>query len=280
MKSEIIRAAGFLFMMGVCYLAGVTAAELQDMDRKQSVEVSGKMSLKEAEVRDWGLGFSEPGKPPKGTADAGELKQQQAYFLGNTEEKKIYLTFDAGYENGNTEPILDALKKHQAKATFFVVGHYLETAPEIVRRMVEEGHTVGNHTWHHYDPVKNSDPDIFREEMQLVEKKFLEITGKELTKYYRPPQGKYSVRNLQMAKELGYHTFFWSLAYVDWNQEAQPKREEALEKLMGRLHQGAIVLLHSTSSTNAQIMDELLTRWEKEGYSFGTLDELIESSEN
>ena len=186
------------------------------------------------------------------------------------------MTFDAGYENGNTEPILDALKKHNAKATFFVVGHYLESAPELVKRMVEEGHTVGNHTYHHYDMSKISDRSSFEKEMELVEKKCQEITGQEMTKYYRPPQGKYSMENLKMAQELGYHTFFWSLAYVDWNQDAQPSHEEAFEKLLSRIHPGAIVLLHNTSSTNGEILDELLTKWEQEGYSFGTLEEVID----
>ena len=208
-------------------------------------------------------------------ASVEELKAYDAHFLGDTSQKKLYLTFDAGFENGNTEAILDALKKHNVKATFFVVGHYLETAPELVQRMVDEGHTVGNHTYHHYDMSKISDEAGFEQEIRSVEEKYQEITGQEMVKYYRPPQGKYSLENLEMAKNLGYHTFFWSLAYVDWNQDAQPAAEEAFDKLMKRAHPGAVVLLHNTSSTNAMIMDELLTKWEAEGYSFGTLDELI-----
>lgn len=204
-----------------------------------------------------------------------ELKEYDTYYLGDTNQKRLYLTFDAGYENGNTPAILDALKKHQVKATFFVVGHYLETAQDQVLRMVEEGHNVGNHTYHHYDMSKISNLESFTEEMTSVENKFQEITGEEMVKYYRPPQGKYSIENLKMAKDLGYHTFFWSLAYVDWKQDDQPSREEAFEKLMSRVHPGAIVLLHSTSSTNAEILDELLTQWESEGYTFGTLDEVI-----
>ncbi len=192
------------------------------------------------------------------------------------EEKVIYLTFDAGYENGNTEPILDALKRHQAPATFFVVGHYLESAPELVKRMVEEGHCVGNHTYHHLDMSQISDMASFRREMDDVANLFRQITGEELSMYYRPPQGKYSVENLKMAKELGYQTFFWSLAYVDWYQDEQPSREEALEKLTGRIHPGAVVLLHSTSKTNGEVLDELLGEWEKMGYSFRPLSDLID----
>ena len=246
-------------------------AELKDMNSLQNVISTDVFS----ESQDWGLGFGKEGEPPTGMAGVEELKEYDAYFLGDTSQKKLYLTFDAGFENGNTEAILDALKKHNVKATFFVVGHYLETAPELILRMVEEGHTVGNHTYHHYDMSKIADEAGFQAEIRSVEEKYKEITGKEMAKYYRPPQGKYSLDNLEMAKNLGYHTFFWSLAYVDWNQDAQPTNEEAFDKLMRRVHPGAIVLLHNTSSTNGSIMDELLIKWEREGYSFGTLDELI-----
>lgn len=271
MKAKIIRAFGILFLFCVCYFAGAAAAGLKSAYHTRHV-VSDAVVL---ESQDWGLGFSEKGKPPTGMASTEELADVQTYFLGDTTQKKIYLTFDCGYENGNTEPILEALKKHNVKATFFVVGHYLETAPELIKQMIEEGHTVGNHTYHHYDMSKISDKESFTKEIQSVEDKYKEITGQEMVKYYRPPQGKYSQENLKMAKELGYHTFFWSLAYVDWKQDAQPSHEEAFEKLMGRLHPGAIVLLHNTSTTNGEILDELLTKWEAEGYTFGTLDEVF-----
>ncbi len=187
----------------------------------------------------------------------------------------IYLTFDCGYENGNTEPILDALKKHDVQATFFVVGHFLETAPEMVKRMVEEGHTVGNHTYHHPDMPTISDQEAFRKELDDVAALFAEITGTELSSYYRPPQGKCNVENLRMAQEMGYHTIFWSLAYVDWDQDNQPGHEEAFSRLTGRVHPGAVVLLHNTSRTNGEILDELLTKWEEMGYTFRPLSELV-----
>ena len=199
-----------------------------------------------------------------------------SYYAEDTDEKKIYLTFDCGYENGNTEALLDALKKHKASATFFVVGNFISTSPELVKRMHKEGHTVGNHTYHHPDMSQISTKEAFEKELSDVETLYKEITGEEMTKYYRPPQGKYSTDNLQMAKELGYHTFFWSLAYVDWYQDDQPSHDEAFDKLLGRIHPGAIVLLHSTSSTNAEILDELLGKWEEMGYTFHGLEELIE----
>ena len=223
----------------------------------------------------WGLSFQQDGKPPVANATAGELKQYNAWYADLSGEKVIYLTFDAGYENGNTPMILDALKKHQVPAAFFVVGNYLETSPDLVKPMVSEGHIVANHTYHHPDMSKISDPESFAKELSSLETSYTEITGETMRRYYRPPQGKYSKANLQMAKALGYQTFFWSLAYVDWYQDQQPTKEEAFKKLLGRIHPGAIVLLHSTSSTNAAILDELLTKWEEMGYRFGTLDELV-----
>lgn len=222
----------------------------------------------------WGLGFHENGKQPTGNASPASLKQYNAYYVGAADKKIIYLTFDAGYENGYTPAILDTLKKHNVKATFFVVGNYLNTSPDLVKRMLNEGHIVGNHTNTHPDMSKISDMEAFKKEIGAVEEKFKEITGQEMQKFYRPPQGKYSINNLKQANDLGYKTIFWSLAYVDWYQDKQPTKEEAFSKLIPRIHPGAVVLLHSTSKTNSEILDELLTRWEGDGYQFGTLDQL------
>ena len=183
------------------------------------------------------------------------------------------MTFDAGYENGNTAPILDALKKHNAPGTFFVVGSYIKENPDLIKRMVAEGHTVGNHTYHHPN-MSQKDEASYKKELNDLAALFQETTGTPLPLFYRPPEGKFSDENLTWAQELGYKTIFWSLAYVDWKQDAQPSREAAFDKLMPRTHDGAIVLLHSTSATNAAILDELLTRWEEMGYTFGTLSEL------
>lgn len=223
----------------------------------------------------WGLSFPNEGQMPVGNATADYLKQYDAYYAQNTQDKVIYLTFDAGFENGNTTAILDALKKHNVPATFFLVGNYLQTNPDLVKRMVEEGHTVGNHTFHHPDMSKLSTKEAFEKELSDLETLYQQTTGQTMKKYYRPPQGKYSESNLQMAKDMGYHTFFWSLAYVDWYEDKQPTKEEAFKKLLGRIHPGAIVLLHSTSKTNAQILDELLSKWEEMGYHFLPLDNLV-----
>ena len=224
----------------------------------------------------WGLHFSGEGVAPQGPASSQVLSKYDAAYLGNTQEKVLYLTFDAGYENGCTAQILDALKEKNVKAAFFLVGNYMEKNPDLVRRMVEEGHIVANHTMHHPDMSKIEDKAAFAKELGDLENLFREITGKELPKYYRPPQGTYSQKNLELAKELGYKTVFWSLAYVDWRNDAQPTREQAFEKLLPRSHNGAVVLLHSTSQTNAQILPELLAQWISMGYRFDTIDKLFE----
>jgi len=223
----------------------------------------------------WGLSFQQEGQSPIGTASISQLQKYDAAYIGNTEEKVLYLTFDAGYENGCTEKILDTLQKHDVKAAFFLVGNYIEKNADLVRRMVDEGHIVANHTMHHPDMSKISDKESFAKELQDLEILFQSVTGKEMPKYYRPPQGNYSEDNLKMAQELGYKTVFWSLAYVDWNNDAQPTAEHAFSKLLPRTHNGAVVLLHSTSKTNAEILDRLLTNWKDMGYQFETIDNLF-----
>ena len=264
---KLRKAAGILFLLTLSFFAGNLAARAAEYIR-------GPETVSASADGNWGLSFPGEGQTPVGNATSDYLRQFNAYYVGSTQDKVIYLTFDAGYENGNTAPILDALKKHNATATFFLVGNYLQTSPDLVKRMVAEGHNVGNHTFHHPDMSKISSKEAFEKELNDLETLYRETTGQTMKKYYRPPQGKYSESNLKMASEMGYKTFFWSLAYVDWYKDKQPTREEAFKKLLGRIHPGAIVLLHSTSKTNGEILDELLTKWEEMGYRFGSLDEL------
>ncbi len=265
---KVSALAGLTALFAFSFFAGQTAARFT-LDQP-----AASNTLLAASDGNWGLSFQTPGLPPAGNATSDYLKEFRACYLDPTEDKVIYLTFDAGYENGNTEPILDALKKHQAPAAFFLVGNYLETRPDLVKRMINEGHIVGNHTYHHPDMSKISTKEAFQKELTDLETLFQQTTGQPMSKFYRPPQGKYSESNLQMAKDMGYTTFFWSLAYVDWYQDKQPSKEEAFDKLLSRIHPGAVVLLHSTSSTNAAILDELLTKWEQMGYRFESIDKL------
>jgi len=228
-----------------------------------------------AAADNWGLGFGAPGTPPTGNTDSETLKKYNAAYMGDPGQKVLYLTFDAGYESGYTASILDTLRDKDVPAAFFIVGHYVEAAPELTRRMAKEGHTVGNHTFHHPDMSKIESPDVFLKELQSLETLYKETTGQDMSEYYRPPQGKYSPGNLKNASDLGYKTVFWSLAYVDWLTDKQPSREQAFAKLLPRTHPGAIVLLHSTSRTNMEILPELIDKWRAEGYAFGRLEDIL-----
>ena len=268
LRNLILLIGPVLFLMGILYLQGQTAAP-----------ASSPITIPTS-AADWGLSFQTEGQAPVGNATQEELAQYNARYVGDTSNKVIYLTFDCGYENGYTEPILDVLKKHNAPAAFFVVGHMIESAPDIICRMAEEGHIVGNHTFHHPDMSAISDPAAFRQELEELSALYRETVGEDMPLFYRPPQGKYSVENLKQAHDLGYQTVFWSLAYVDWYVDDQPTAEEAYAKLLPRIHDGAIVLLHSTSRTNAEILDDLLTKWEEMGYSFASLEEISSKEAN
>ncbi|MDO4283604.1 MAG: polysaccharide deacetylase family protein [Clostridia bacterium] len=222
----------------------------------------------------WGLSYEGNEKSPTGNATAEYLKSFDAFYLGNINEKKVYLTFDAGYEAGYTKTILQALKNQNVKATFFVVGTYMRDNPELVKQMVDEGHIVGNHTQSHPNMSKMSTLEDFKNQICPVEEKYKELTGMEMSKFYRPPQGIFNEENLQMAQSLGYKTIFWSVAYVDWYKDKQPSRETAFNTLLPRIHPGAIILLHSTSKTNSEILEEFITKIRDAGYTFGTLDEI------
>ena len=266
MKVHIFGKKQVLYVvLAIILLCIGMVCALRAVDRLDAAEAA-------AGITDWGLSFQTEGAPPVANASQEYLRNFDALYVGDANQKEIYITFDAGFENGNTERILDALKKHGVKATFFLVGNYFETQPELVKRMAEEGHTIGNHTYSHPDMSKIGDIQSFQTELQKNEALYRDILGSEMPKLYRPPQGKFCEENLKMAQQLGYSTVFWSLAYVDWYTDDQPTPEQAFSKLLPRIHPGAVVLLHSTSSTNAEILDELLTKWEETGYSFGDLE--------
>ena len=190
-------------------------------------------------------------------------------------DKVIYLTFDCGYENGNVEKILDILKKHNAKSAFFILGNLVRRNTDLVKRMCSDGHLVCNHTASHKNMTRVSGFDEFRDELKSLEELMLEYCGERPAPYYRPPEGSFNEDNLKWASELGYSTVFWSCAYDDWDNNRQMPSQKAMDKLMSRLHNGEVLLLHPTSSTNAEILDGFLTSLEKMGYRFGTLDELV-----
>jgi len=193
-------------------------------------------------------------------------------FLGE-DEKVICLTFDAGYENGNVEKILDVLKAEEVPAAFFILENLVKRNTDLVKRMAEEGHTVCNHTARHGD-MSLANREEFRAELESMEKIYRDNIGREIGKYYRPPEGKFSRDNLIWAQEMGYTTVFWSCAYADWDNGRQMEPDAAKEKLLKNTHNGEVLLLHPTSSTNAAILSDLIREWKSMGYRFGTLDEL------
>lgn len=226
-------------------------------------------------VMGWGLSFQTAHQPPAAPMTAQRLQELGGAYLDEDGGKVIYLTFDAGYENGFTDEILDVLKELEVPAAFFVTGDYLQRNADRIRRMVREGHIVGNHTHSHPDMTK-LDGEQTRAELQQVEEQYSGITGQTMPKYYRPPQGVYDEASLKRVQELGYQTVFWSLAYADWDNDQQPEPEAALEKLNSRIHDGAVVLLHATSKTNAEILENLLAGWMDQGYRFAPVTELFQ----
>ncbi|HBG2769711.1 TPA: delta-lactam-biosynthetic de-N-acetylase [Clostridioides difficile] len=252
-------------------LFGIASINFKSLDKTKTQISSPTLDTHEY---DWYFNPREDGKQPSPIKEADFLKKYGAYYVGNPNEKVIYLSFDAGYESGNTPKLLDTLKKHNAKAQFFVVESYIKSNPELIKRMEKEGHLVCNHSKSHPSMAGITDFEKFKEEITSVEKAYKDVTGKEMPKYFRPPMGKFSEQSLKYTQDLGYKSIFWSFAYVDWYEKKQPTHEFAKNKIYSRTHPGAIVLLHPNSSTNTEILDEVLTHWEKEGYKLKTLDYL------
>ena len=191
----------------------------------------------------------------------------------NCSDKVIYLTFDAGYENGNIEKVLDTLKEEQVSGAFFILGNLINKNTELVIRMFDEGHLVCNHTFSHSAMVNRSKEE-FAQELEKIEKFCFEKTGHNMAKYYRPPEGRFDRSSMQYAKELGYKTVFWSFAYADWDNSSQMSAEKAKNKILSNIHNGEIMLLHPTSATNAQILGDVIRELKAQGFRFGSLDEL------
>lgn len=220
----------------------------------------------------WGLKKVENSSPEVPRERSEMLKRYDGYYLGNTTEKVMYLTFDEGYENGYTAQILDVLKKTGTKAAFFVTGPYIKTQPELVKRMTDEGHIVGNHTVNHPSMPDISDEEIEKELTEL-DKMYFELTGKH-TVYMRPPRGEYSEKSLAKTKELGYKSVFWSVAYADWDTNSQKGAEYAVSQVTKQFHPGAVILLHAVSKDNADGLEEIINTARGMGYEFLSLENL------
>ncbi len=210
---------------------------------------------------------------PEPMEKAPYIKDYNVLYIGPADRKVIYLTFDDCPENGNIPAILDVLEKHDAPAAFFMTEDYIRKHPETIKRISDDGYLVCNHTSHHKS-VSHMPFEKLEAELHGVEDAYREITGKELAKYFRPPQGQFSERSLGYTDELGYITVFWSFRYIDWELNNQPSEERALDIIMKETHPGEIALLHCQSKTNVKILDRVMTAWEEQGYTFGSLDDI------
>lgn len=203
----------------------------------------------------------------------GVVDRHGAVFLGDTTKKELYLTFDNGYENGYTASILDTLRARKVPAIFFVTGHYVKDQPELLKRMVAEGHLIGNHSWSHPDMTTLSNEKV-KEELTKVKTAVTQITDQKEMRYLRPPRGIFSDRTLAVSRELGYTNVFWSVAYRDWDTKAQRGWKYAYDNVVGQLHPGAVILLHSVSRDNADALGAIIDEARKQGYEFKALDQL------
>ncbi|AYE35602.1 delta-lactam-biosynthetic de-N-acetylase [Clostridium septicum] len=241
-----------------------------------SFTVANALISDDAELN-WYFVNRNDGKTPECPKESADFFEDlDAYYVGDTNKKVLYLTFDEGYENGNTPKILDILKEEKVPAAFFVVKPYIKDCPDIVKRMEEEGHLVCNHTSHHPSMAKITDAEKFKKEFTDVEDEFKELTGKDMPKFFRPPMGKYSKNSLKKTKDLGYKTIFWSFAYKDWLVDNQPSEDAAIKKITSGAHNGSIMLLHAVSDTNVKVLKTVIEQLKSEGYEFKPLTELPE----
>jgi len=254
----LLAAAVIIISLGLAGPIPYAAAEENDLSRK---EIS------------WYFVPQKDNKRPPAPSESCDISKYDSYYIGK-DEKTVYLTFDAGYENGNVEKIVDTLNKNGVKGAFFVLKNFVEENKELVMRMIDEGHLICNHTLKHKNMAKCQSFEEFEAEVTAMENVFKDVTGKDMDKFYRPPEGRFNEQNLAWAKKMGYKTIFWSVAYADWDNNAQPDPDASLKKLLNRTHNGAIILLHPTSKTNSLILDDYIKELKKQGYSFGELTDL------
>lgn len=253
-KSEKPIAEGSSFI-GPPYIPAVTSSAVGYNDSKS-----------------WWFSRNKTKTPPTAQRDIA-ISDYDAYYLGDINRKIIYLTFDEGYEKGYTPEILDVLKENDVKAAFFVTKTYIQSEPELVKRMVEEGHIVGNHSVTHPNMSTLSDEKVIWE-LEECANYFKEVTGEDMPLFFRPPAGEYSIRTLELTQSIGYKTIFWSFAYKDWVVDDQPTVETAYNNVMDYSHNGCIMLLHAVSESNTKALDRMIKGLKEEGFDFESLDNL------
>ena len=247
-----------------------------------AVFLNSSISAANEKVISWYCVRNKEHKQPVANGDLSIVEKYNGYYVDKTHddnngEKVIYLTFDAGYENGNIEKILDVLKEEQVPAAFFILENLVIKNRELVVRMADDGHIVANHTASHKDITEFKSKEELSCELESMNSVYKNATGRELARYFRPPEGRFNEQSMKYLSGLGYKTIFWSLAYADWDNKNQPTADFAKKKILDNIHNGAVILLHPTSATNAKIMQDVIRTLKSQGYRFGTLDELTRS---
>ncbi|WP_303965737.1 polysaccharide deacetylase family protein [Sporosarcina ureae] len=233
----------------------------------------------QAEAFHWGFKKATEGVPPSAGAELDKLLDDYgAIYKGKDDKKVVYLTFDNGYENGYTESILDTLKKEKAPATFFLTGHYVKSASDLVKRMVKDGHGIGNHSYDHPN-MANITEQQMEDEWKRLDEIVYATTGLKRTIYARPPEGTFNAKLLQKGNELGYRHIFWSVAFIDWHRDQRKGKAYAYNELMNQLHPGAVILMHTVAADNAEALPDFIRDAKKQGYEFHSLDQLVKEYE-
>lgn len=221
----------------------------------------------------WGFRKNSDHTPPEIGSYAQEIEGTNSFYVGSSNEKKIYLTFDAGYDNGNLASILDTLKDKKVQATFFVTGDFVNRFQNLTKRMVEEGHIVANHSYSHKSITSQTKEEL-KNDLKKLEDNFQKVTGEEMVKVFRPPKGEFDHNSLMNLKELGYKTIFWSIAFKDWSTEHQKGKEYSYNSVIDNLHSGAIILMHTVSTSNREALPEIIDEIRNQGYELSLVTEL------
>lgn len=265
----IKRKLCYIAFLGVIIIALVIC-----LSSSNNVLVSANATALSNKSIGWGIKRVKDNKQPElGTENKNLIDKYNGIAMGNSTDKYVYLTFDMGYEAGYTEKILEVLKTNNIKACFFITAHYLNSQTQLVQKMVNEGHIIGNHTVNHKSLPTISDESV-KEEITKLHTSVYEKTGFEM-KYARPPKGEYSERVLSLTNSLGYTTVMWSMAYDDWEESKQGREEYAKSKIIENIHPGAVILLHATSKDNANVLDYCIKEIKSMGYEFKSLDEFV-----
>lgn len=266
-KKQIINFFGIILL--IVFIMCFTYINVENNDAYK-INVSTNSTIEKK--HEWGIKRnSEHKQPDVGSENKKILEEYNGICLGCEDKKYIYLTFDEGYEAGYTEKILDTLKENNVKAAFFITAHYVNTQEELVKRMIDEGHIVGNHTVNHKSMPTLTEEEI-KNEVMTLHQGIYEKFGYEM-KYLRAPKGEFSIKTLNVTNSLGYRNVMWSFAYEDWNEEKQPNETKAKEKIINNLHNGEIMLLHGNSKTNTNILGDIIKEARSMGYEFKSLDE-------